>query len=161
MKKIILLLALFASVAFSSIDECKTDVYFGNGILTTPDASKSNTILLRDTIIEKFGLDYYRKHIGKVDYAYNHTYGMGWDVLESFSQISNTQWLKDWWVNHLLPENKKTVHEADLTLQVNKYEASIKSGHRVLVVAHSQGNLFVQKRYETFIKSSNINNNDI
>ncbi|MCF6207643.1 MAG: cadherin repeat domain-containing protein, partial [Sulfurovum sp.] len=35
-----------------------------------------------------------------------------------------------------------------MTAQVDKYEASIRSGHRVLVVAHSQGNLFAQEAYE-------------
>ena len=148
MKKIFLLLFIFVSIAFSAIDECKTDVYFGNGILTEKKDARTNSGILRDAIIEKFGFDYYKKHIGKVDYAYNHTYGMGWDLLESYSQISNTQGLKDWWVNHLLPENKKTVHEADLTLQVNKYEASIKNGHKVLLVAYLQGNLFTNEVYK-------------
>jgi len=33
MKKIFLLLMLFISFMFAAIDETKTDVYFGNGIL--------------------------------------------------------------------------------------------------------------------------------
>jgi len=36
MKKIFLLLILLSSVLFAEIDEYKTDVYFANGILTTP-----------------------------------------------------------------------------------------------------------------------------
>ena len=86
MKKIFLLLFIFVSIAFSAIDECKTDVYFGNGILTKQQSEKDNAYLLEESIKEKFGLDYYNKHIGKVDYAYNHTDGMLADLLESFVQ---------------------------------------------------------------------------
>jgi hypothetical protein len=38
-------------------------------------------------------------------------------------------------------------HETDLSEQVTKYENSIKSGHGVLVVAHSQGNLYTYEAY--------------
>lgn len=62
MKKIFSFFIILSSFVFSEINEYNTDVYFGNGILTSPDASKSNTILLRDSIIEKFGIDYYNKH---------------------------------------------------------------------------------------------------
>ena len=34
----------------------------------------------------KLGINYYDNHIGKVDYAYNNTQGLGWDMLESLSQ---------------------------------------------------------------------------
>jgi len=40
MKKIFLFLAIFTSLAFSTIDEFKTDVYFGNGILTKQQTAK-------------------------------------------------------------------------------------------------------------------------
>ena len=71
MKKIFLLLIVFVSIAFSAIDECKTDVYFGNGILTKEKDAKFNAeVVLKSAIIQKFSLDYYNKHIGKVDYAY-------------------------------------------------------------------------------------------
>ena len=87
MKKIVLFLLLFISVAFSTINECKTDIYFGNGILTVRETAKNNAFkVLKPAIIEKFGLDYYNKHIGKVEEAYNHTDGMLADLLESFVQ---------------------------------------------------------------------------
>ena len=74
MEKVILLLTLFASLSFSAINECKTDIYFGNGILTKQQSAKDNAYLLEETIKQKFGLDYYNKHIGNVDYAYNSTW---------------------------------------------------------------------------------------
>jgi hypothetical protein len=39
------------------------------------------------------------------------------------------------------------VHGVDLHLQVKKYKNSISSGHKVLVVAHSQGNMFAGEAY--------------
>ena len=75
-------------MAFSAIDEYKTDVYFGNGILTKEKDAKFNAeVILKPAIIEKFGLDYYQKHIGKVDYAYNSTHLAGiHDLIESLFQ---------------------------------------------------------------------------
>jgi len=52
----------------------------------------------------------------------------------------------------------QTVHNSDIELQVDQYEASIKSGHKVLVVAHSQGNLFTQEAYERLGERSANNN---
>jgi len=87
MKKVFLLLVLFVSFAFSYIDECKTDVYFGNGILTEKPNAILNAGIIEDAIIEKFGIDYYNKHIGKVDYAYNSTWDRSHDLLESYLQL--------------------------------------------------------------------------
>ena len=39
-------------------------------------------------------------------------------------------------------------HYADLSLQVKKYKDSIKNGHKVLLVAHSQGNLFTNEVFK-------------
>ncbi|WP_373033124.1 hypothetical protein [Sulfurovum sp.] len=42
MKKILLLLIILPVLAFSAIDERKTDVYFANGILTKEKDARSN-----------------------------------------------------------------------------------------------------------------------
>jgi len=138
MKRIFLLLTVLTTFAFSAIDECKTDVYFGNGILTTDSQAERNSKILRTAIIEKFGLDYFQKKIGKVSYAYNTTHGEGNDLLESALQKLDWDWLTDYF---------SPSHKRDVTTQVNQYEASIRLGHRVLVVAHSQGNLFAYEAY--------------
>ena len=152
MKKIFLLFVILISVAFSAIDECKTDVYFGNGILTDKKDAISNTDLLEKSIKKEIyhnNEDLMYKHIGKVDYAYNRTIGDKGDLWESFYQIIGQQENVDWWANIALWfVDKKTIHSIDIKRQVDKYEASIKSGHRVLVVAHSQGNLFAHEAYE-------------
>jgi hypothetical protein len=79
MKKIILLLVLLVSFASSAINGCKTDVYFGNGVKTEKTNAIINTGILEDSIIDEYDIDYYRKHIGKVAYAYNSTHYKGVD----------------------------------------------------------------------------------
>ena len=148
MKKIFLLLILFSSFALSIVDESKVDVYFGNGILTTDEDARSNAEDVLEPAIRK---DIYKnnedemyKHIGKVDYAYNQTRGMALDLFESTYQVINLQDLEDK-LYKMIKKDRETIHQLDLSLQVDKYENSIKRGHRVLVVAHSQGNLFAQE----------------
>ncbi len=47
MKKILLILMMIFSFAFSAINEYKTDVYFANGILVN---ATENTLLLKDSL---------------------------------------------------------------------------------------------------------------
>ena len=96
MKKIILLLAFLTLSAFSAIDERKIDVYFGNGILTEKDDSKKYARLVDESIKQKFSIDYYNQHIGKVAYAYNstHLWGFG-DPIESALQKLDVKALVD------------------------------------------------------------------
>ena len=89
MKKILLFLTLLSSFSLSAIDECKMDVYFGNGILTKKKVANKNASLLEESIIEKFGIDYFNKHIVKVYSAYNRTDGFAIDMLESLVQKLN------------------------------------------------------------------------
>lgn len=66
-----------STFSFSAIDDCKTDVYFGNGILTEEEAAENNAKLLSVAIKKKFyngKTSEMKKYIGKVDYAYNSTF---------------------------------------------------------------------------------------
>ena len=105
-----------SSFVFSAIDDCKTDVYFGNGILTEDSDAKDNAYLLEESIKQKFGLPYFNKKIGKVDYAYNETHEMVLDGLESALQKF------DW---DLLLSIISSSHGRDLDRQVKKYKNSI------------------------------------
>ncbi len=48
MKKIFLLLILLSSYSLAIIDEYKTDVYFGNGILTKKKVAIYNADIIED-----------------------------------------------------------------------------------------------------------------
>ena len=87
-------------------------------------------------------LDRFDKRISIVTEAYNSTHG--WfgskDIIETTFQ-------KFGWtgLNNLINSS----HGADLDIQVTAYKNSIKSGHQVLAVAHSQGNLFTYEAHES------------
>jgi len=152
MKRILFILLVWLYPIFSfgaTINECLTDVYFGNGILTDEGNATANTLLLEESIrIELYDDNEEKmyKHIGKVKDAYNSTHGTYWDIIESAAQKWGMQWLKDklW----------DTVHKADLDLQIKHYKESIRLGHKVLVVAHSQGNLFANDAYKEILGDS-------
>jgi len=140
MKKLLFtfVLLLNSVTIFANIDERKTDVYFANGIKTLQQTAIDNAGILEDAIINKFGMATYTKTFGKVSYAYNQTANFAADSLETLLQKFGWEWL----TNLFIP-----THQTDLSEQVTKYENSIKSGHRVLVVAHSQGNLYTYEAY--------------
>ena len=151
MKKLLFLLFvwLLPLFAFGSVNECLTDVYFANGILTDEGNATANTILLKRAIqrdVYHLNIKDYNKNIGDVYKAYNSTHGSYWDIIESAAQKWGFQWLKDklW----------DTVHKADLSLQIKHYKESIRMGHRVLAVAHSQGNLFTNDAYKAILGDS-------
>jgi len=49
----------------------------------------------------------------------------------------------------------KTSHDRNLETQINAYKESIENGHKVLVVAHSQGNLFTYEAREKLLFGTN------
>ena len=153
MKSILLffIITLFTTTLFAQIDERKTDVYFANGILTKSNDAENNTILLEDTIIaETYGGDVaeYKKHIAKVTTAYNSTHAMGvGDLIESLLQKLSLHEIVDTYIGDIYSILTQNAHSRDLSIQVDSYKKSIQSGHKVVVVAHSQGNLFTYEAY--------------
>jgi len=153
---LVFLFILYPLTAFSAIDERKIDVYFANGIKTNEGNASANTDLLRLVIVSETyngNLNNFDKSIGDVTEAYNSTHNMfadedgGFDLLESFYQLTNYQEYYDAWVSNMSHRMIRTAHDRDLDTQVKAYKESIKSGHKVLVVAHSQGNLFTYEAY--------------
>ncbi|MFT7879340.1 MAG: RHS repeat-associated core domain-containing protein [Sulfurimonas sp.] len=151
MNKLLLLFLvwLYPVISFSAIDECKTDIYYGNGILAEDeDARKIVKDILRPNIQkERFNDDEteMKKHIGEVGYSYNQTNGFILDGLETYLQKLNIQLFVDAWS---LAHGYISNHLEDYIGHYNKYAARIRDGHRVLVVAHSQGNLFTDVIYK-------------
>ena len=111
--------------------------------MTDEGNATAGSTILRNAIIELYGgLKNTKKHIGTVTEAYNHTEGMFADLIESAKQKLSLSLLSD--VMNLLRANI-TDHLIDLATQVTAYKNSITSGHRVLIVAHSQGNFFARE----------------
>jgi len=169
MKKILLLLlAPFILLASTNIliDERITDIYFANGIMNSEaDAEASLRLIKNELARVKYNNDKAEmlKH-HNFDTAYNESYGMSADIFESFLQvISQSPTSQSIWsafknyVGHrlgkvvnpidLVEDWTTKAKNADLSEQVTKYKDSIKAGHGVIVIAHSQGNLFTNEAY--------------
>ena len=157
MKKLLLLflVLLFPIVSFSAIDECKTDIYYANGITTKDtDAQYVAERILEPTILkEKFNDDEVemKKHIGEIGYSYNQTNGFFYDGMETYLQKLDIQIYVDLW---LRLKGYISTHLEDVEEHIKKYSNRIKLGHKVLVIAHSQGNLFTNEIYKALGKRS-------
>ena len=161
MKKIIIfcLLVLYPLSSFGAIDETKIDVYFANGILTKKKDAIYNLELLEKVIrIEQYA-DNDSKMYKELNFdtSYNHTYGDTQDLVESGLQMFETQEYIDKLIEYVdRDKDLISAHQHDLDIQVNHYKKSIRDGHRVLVVAHSQGNLFTTEAYRRLGKESKL-----
>jgi len=169
MSKIILLIIFtFGSMLHAEINEYKSDVYFANGI-NTADKSAEATKNEIETMY-KFHNPTFYKSVNDWKVAVNYTQGIGNDLWESASQkLSTEYWLIKWIKtgakfilsvadsvikNFVIDEIKGAAkgklssmfssHDSNLKTQVTSYKNSIKDGHGVIVLAHSQGNLFTQ-----------------
>jgi len=167
MKKILLLLLaplILLANAHIPIDERVTDVYFANGIMNSQDDADDSLDLIKKEIqieLYKNDIDEMKKY-HNFDTAYNKSYGMGLDLFESFLQViaqsstANSLWsaFKAYVGNKtkvdfidLIETWTTEAKNADLSEQITSYTNSIEAGHGVIVVAHSQGNLFTNEAY--------------
>ena len=165
MKKIVLLFLFFINFIYAiTIDEYKVDLYYANGIMMQDTEGQAQfkwnirvKKLLRSTP-ELFN------RIGKTDVAYNISKGMAEDLFESFIQKTKLEPGLDttWYVFKTIIGKipyvgtssavllnsaeyaTEIIHDGTLNTQKANYKESIEAGHGVVVVAHSQGNLFTQ-----------------
>jgi len=179
MKKFILVISVI--IAFSvianalPINECKTDIYFGNGVWNSPeDAEKSKNILqevIKREIIK--GNTMLRSKYGEVKLAYNWSADKNYDLVETFYQLKEAGQLSQWLFYQLLDaletrtlsdasgedmrimrdkliEAIGSVEQNNVNVMLKKYyEESFQYSHRVLLVSHSQGNLFANRVYDS------------
>ncbi len=99
MRRILILLMVVVSFSMgNTINECKTDIYFGNGVWNELDDAEENRKKLEDDIIvpkiiknDPILLAKY----GKVKLAYNWGQGTLLDVLETYYQLRESGQLDD------------------------------------------------------------------
>lgn len=149
--KFFLLFSFLCSSLLANIDEYKSDLYYANGInmTLTPDEAeiewrKKVKLLLSD-----------RKDIANIEVSYNQSQNAVYDLFESLGQVLNNElnWeiFSELYIAHLeknFPYYNDTYHEINLDTQVENYKQSIKNGHGVVIIAHSQGNYFTNEAYE-------------
>lgn len=173
-KLLIVLLTLFVTLSAQNINECKTDIYFGNGVWNSKDQAKDSIIELQYIINKEIIKDdpKLKAKYGGVKLQYNWSYGEMIDLLETFYQLKEAGQIgeKTFFtlvdelmakqVSDITNENLQSIREQLVNLienteedEVDKmlvkyYKESLKYGHRVLLVSHSQGNMFANRVYE-------------
>ena len=168
----IIFLSLFSYAA--NINECKTDIYYGNGVWNEYEDADDSRDKLEKRIIELEIIDgdtALKAKYGKVKLAYNWGQGRLLDVLETYYQLREAGQLDG--VGFYTAIAALTIELPHITLSaiaVQKlmepftkdweqgnvdemwqtyYRESFKLGHRVLLVSHSQGNLFANRIFDT------------
>lgn len=157
-------LAFFLLIAFSIISEfdahasyCtkKTHVFFGNGMFNDQEMAQLSSDCLKDRFIQSGALD---QDQWNFDVSYNHDEKL-FSIFQVFRQREGERTAKFWgWISGLsiAPEWFRTlaidlatrgdlqaaVSDADLRRHIQNYKRVIMEGGRVLVVGHSQGNLY-------------------
>ncbi len=168
MKSLIILLLFSSFIIAESIDERKTDIYFANGVGAGArlNSFKQGQVEIRKYIIATPST---QKYIGKYDLAFNTGQGVIPEYFEAWLQLKDEDLSQKLWWDAFkeflgkVPIVGKGVNIAvvlteavsyhyqkeDIKVQVTAYEKSIKLGHGVLVLAHSQGNFFTNKAYNS------------
>lgn len=164
------------------INECKSDIYFGNGVWNTQFSSdnciddpaadcsqrKLNELIRREIINND---PIFQAKYGEVKLAYNWGQGHMLDVLETYYQLREAGQLEG--IGYFTAIAILTANSPEITLGAaatqtlierltagweqgnvnemwqNYYNESFKRSHRVLLVSHSQGNLFANRIHET------------
>lgn len=151
---------IFLSLALSSlwsiVDERKSDLYYANGINV-----KLSEDMLRSNWTESLKLhglldnQAVAQNIADYKVAYNVTQGIINDVYEAAEQKISSDWGWETFAEYFriylelkLGQTVQDTHIPDLTKQVDAYKQSIKDGHGVIVIAHSQGNFYTNEAYE-------------
>lgn len=161
MKRILFI--LIVTVASLYAKPCTTDIYFGNGVWNTRDQGETGMWVLR-RFMQKSGLAKIDEQNGL--YAFKHAYNPSVsttdDLIETFYQLKESGQITNnyfTWMFTLLNTDEQTepykklqeiirTHNDDAIFMVTKYDnESFSKKHNVLLVAHSQGNLFGNKMY--------------
>ena len=154
--KIILLCTLLISSIFANtekINEYKSDLYYANGIMIGETKKQANSTW-KNKIDDLFSnnQDMINKSIN-TKVSYNASENLFDDLYEAFLQSGNEQgWLTfskyiPTYYGDKIPDSVNT-HRPNLVTQINAYKESIKLGHGVIVIAHSQGNYYTNEAYK-------------
>jgi uncharacterized membrane protein len=147
-----------ASSAFANV--CASTIYFANGILNTPEDADDNRAALQELVNQRvLELSPAIPCSLVVSISYNPTSNAFLDLFESFVQLSSDPNPAElFWrmarglvassALFALAELAATINmELDLGDQVDSYKATIARGSPIVLVGHSQGNLFANEAF--------------
>ena len=171
---VVLVIGFFVSSYAAEINECKTDIYYGNGVWNSSEnAENSKDDLEKRIIVGEIikGNPTLQAKYGKVKLQYNWSFGKMNDLLETYYQLKHAGQLGNMGffetmmilttgnvglsakatkiLLNSMPIAIQMTEENNVDTMWNKYyNQSFKLGHRVLLVSHSQGNLFANRVYD-------------
>jgi hypothetical protein len=177
MKKILIFIAISMSLSLSAyaenVNECKTDIYYGNGVWNEPESAAASQLKLQTYVIEPEIIKnnpLLQVKYGQTKLAYNWGQGTLLDVLETYYQLKEAGQMEG--IGFYTAIVALTVKLPNITLSAvatqklmepftkdweqgnvdemwdKYYNESFKLGHRVLLVSHSQGNLFANRIHD-------------
>jgi len=155
-------LVMAETCSASICDTKETIVFFGNGVKTAEKKAYDSRNIIKDRLKAVLPAEEFK--VLEFDLAYNDTHGLPLDLLESTIQILTGNVSRFWrlfWGLEPMPDwfGDKMIHLStaldksgllttdNLWKHVKTYQTAIAEGKKVLLVAHSQGNLFGNMAY--------------
>jgi len=165
---IIFVLFFMFSYSYASLCEQKTYVFFGNGMLNSSKNINATLSNLTEKLKSKGELS---DDEWVFDSSYNFDEGF-FSLFEVFRQrqgertslfwkwISGLTLAPDWFRDLALDFSSyhtraEAIIDFDLRKQIDTYRDLLMKGHRILVIAHSQGNLYANAAYENLRRDDN------
>jgi hypothetical protein len=161
MKKLLFLILFGFSFAYA-MDERVIDFYFGNGVLNAEKDAGNSKDALHRFISKNVQMDVPYS----VGLSYNYSYGLVYDLAETYYQLKQEGQAPDNFFTTLLSLisgrygqaaslmaeiialHSELLEDENLDEMVQTYQSSISGGHKVVLVSHSQGNLFGVRAYD-------------
>lgn len=163
-------LLIFSFVSKANADFCdrKTHVFFGNGMFNDYEQATNSKYSLENSMRPSGNLS---EDQWAFDISYNHDEKL-FSLFEVFRQregerastfwrwISGLSFAPDWFRDKALELAShqplaEAVIDADLRRHIDSYRSLLMEGNRVLVVAHSQGNLYANAAYANLARDDN------
>ena len=167
MKKIILIL-LFSLTLFANTDSCKLDVYFGNGVWNNAEQAEESmeelkTFMQMNNIMRFLKVDDGKTYEFLI--AHNAPHGYIDDMIETYWQLYTSGQITNGYFTSMTAalnradgsistymqriNNIIATYNLHVSTMIKGYrEESLNLKHNVLLVAHSQGNLFGNQMYD-------------
>lgn len=181
----ILLIAVSSSLYASNICESNDGdlmLFYSNGMLNTMEEADRSLLysyieLQRIESVQNLNINYnLLENISEVKDG---------DEIDEFLEVSaqylgyqtdfQVQRLKSWYKNELTDitaeEDSKFIeildrfystvsYDRDLERHLLQYESAFNSGYKVMTIAHSQGNLYTEKAYKSYLRNNYIHGED-
>ncbi len=165
---IVLIASMASSSSFAEASSCvdkpeALKVLHANGIGTSIDGAWDNFTKLSDTINTGLFLQN-----TSYDLTYNHTNGVIADLLQAATQagLQFSSQVMLWmtgatgipsWLQDILTKAMQGFYPVvanELQDHVDKYRDALLQGNKVLIVSHSQGNLYANEAYEMLLRQN-------